>query len=70
MSEKKGRSIICGTNVPRAEQLYCGPACRSKGWFRKEICAKTDYLNCYGGDCSRCGWNPEVARRRKEKIYG
>lgn len=25
-------------------------------------------LTCGGGDCDRCGWNPEVIRDRKDRI--
>lgn len=68
MTEPTNRCIICGKNVPSANQLYCGPTCRNKGWYRREVCLDTDYLDCYGGDCSRCGWNPEVEKRRKEAL--
>lgn len=35
----------------------------------KYICQYNDACSCYVPNCSCCGWNPEVARRRlKEYI--
>ena len=36
-------------------------------------CRYNDGVYCRGADderCARCGWNPEVAERRKAKLYG
>jgi hypothetical protein len=27
-----------------------------------------DGVDCRGGDCTKCGWNPEVEKARKEKL--
>lgn len=33
-------------------------------------CPHNEGVMCaHTADCENCGWNPEVAERRKEKIY-
>lgn len=33
-------------------------------------CKHNQAVVCETGDCGRCGWNPEVAARRKARITG
>ena len=37
--------------------------------YTKEIvCPHNDACRCTARNCSRCGWNPKVAKMRMEKI--
>lgn len=33
-------------------------------------CKHNQAVSCDGGECDRCGWNPEVASRRMARITG
>lgn len=59
--------------VKRAPQhTCCNAICRErlKGRYQKGpmACPMNDGVDCRGGDCAKCGWNPEVEKARKEKL--
>lgn len=71
----------CGTPFPgRGRSKYCNLDCYRKA--RKEnisnpkhvevclnACQYNEGVYCFPiGGCSKCGWNPEVARKRSERI--
>ena len=44
---------------------YCSKECmylHHKGG----VCKFNRGVNCDGGNCNNCGWNPEVEKKRKE----
>lgn len=33
------------------------------------VCKHNEHVNCVGGaDCEKCGWNPAVINKRKERL--
>lgn len=59
------------------EKLYCNGQCGSAYRYRQRAaqrmepekkCPMNEGITCGGGDCFRCGWNPEVEKARKEKL--
>lgn len=56
---------------------FCGYPClqQAKKHRIKEArgasqCPHNNYLICLDKKCDTCGWNPEVAQQRMEKILG
>lgn len=67
---KKGR-----TN--RSNQRFCDSHCRQIYHDKQrrpaaefEKCRFNKGVECSGGDCSTCGWNPDVAEARKAELVG
>ena len=65
--------IVCGTKgidrTANGNKLYCSQRCYEK--HRSSLlapCKFNDGVNCERQKCGNCGWNPDVAKRRKEKI--
>ena len=60
----------------RQNAIYCSPKCNSR--HRKKMlkamekckCKHNEYVICNDQKCDGCGWNPEVQKARKEKVYG
>lgn len=59
---------------------YCSDECRNRGKYIKYIkgikkrvvmvCKYKEGVDCLKEKCDKCGWNPEVEKRRKETLYG
>ena len=39
-------------------------------YTKNKDCPYNNALECSVKNCTRCGWNPEVAQRRLDKILG
>ena len=54
------------------QHTCCNAFCRERqnGRYLKEpmVCPMNDGVDCHGGDCAKCGWNPAVEKTRKEKL--
>lgn len=76
---------VCGklTQVSRSYQVrtYCSRACSAKAREAERSDISSEFLNgecifqpesidCFKRECSKCGWNPEVAKARLDKIMG
>lgn len=66
--------IICGkVGIDRSvtgNKLYCSKKCRDKYVASLLIpCKFNAGVYCERQKCSSCGWNPDVAKRRKEKLF-
>lgn len=78
------RCAYCGeTTVKRAGRKYCSWECyirnraqnagRTPSHQKKEqwldSCQYNEGISCFPvGDCTQCGWNPNVARKRLDRI--
>lgn len=51
-------------------RLFCSKKCLRKAKNRRKTfpCPHNDGVECDQKQCYRCGWNPDVEKRRKEKI--
>lgn len=69
--------LFCGKSgeTNRREQKYCGTACRQR--YRRNVrrpqleftpCPYNAGVDCRGDNCFKCGWNPEVEQKRREKM--
>ena len=38
--------------------------------INKFVCPYNGMIDCYVKTCKSCGWNPEVAEKRLEKLRG
>lgn len=69
----------------RQNQMFCSRNCRQKYYYRMGMggnirkhkprspysCVHNQEIICKIHNCSTCGWNPEVAQKRKEAFaYG
>lgn len=60
----------------RANQLYCSQTCYNADHYSAKAkpiavdlrCPHNEHLICEVHSCSRCGWNPEVAKARLAAI--
>lgn len=60
----------------RSDKLFCNKRCygqysRKNGVVPKldvKLCSHNAGVECNGGDCSTCGWHPDVAAARKAAI--
>lgn len=55
------------------DQKYCSKECREKavlqrGGWGGERCPHNPEVLCTVPDCDKCGWNPEVEKKRKEAL--
>lgn len=59
-----GKTVIVDSrSLTKEQKKDCG--CSS---FRNmDVCIYNYGVTCSGTGCETCGWNPEIARRRKEK---
>lgn len=76
------RCAFCGNPVHASYYRYCSRACAARaraGGIKVEMpvkelreglyrCPHQTNVFCTDRDCIRCGWNPEVAAKRSEKI--
>lgn len=69
--------IACGTkgidNSAGQKKKYCSIECANKARYHKKAAIEMDCkfnrgVGCLVQDCEKCGWNPEVAKIRLEKI--
>lgn len=57
-----GRTVIVDSGrLTQGQAIDCG-YCKAKPNSCKYNCG----VQCSGGECDSCGWNPAVAKRRKE----
>lgn len=55
-------------------QKYCSNECRlfaakrREGWCG-DACPHNVGVLCADHQCDKCGWNPEVEKKRKESLY-
>lgn len=55
------------------QQKYCSNECRVLGIKRRggwcgDACPHNPEVLCTDPDCDKCGWNPEVEKKRKEAL--
>lgn len=73
--------VVCGKLAidkgSSVEAKYCSDECRNKGRYLRSIkprvvvvCKYNEGVDCLNEKCDKCGWNPEVEKRRKETLYG
>ena len=67
--------IVCGKKgIDRSNkntQKYCSKECANKARYGKreeKPCLYNEGVACSAQKCSKCGWNPEVEKKRKEKL--
>lgn len=67
---------------PSLVYLFCSKSCAARGKYEGKFdkslnwekegylwkCPYNDGAHCRSRVCDRCGWNPEVAKKRSEKI--
>ena len=65
--------IVCGVKgidkSPEQNKLCCSQACNNRRRIQKSIkwpCVHNVGVQCSRKDCDRCGWNPKVAKARRE----
>ena len=81
--KKHYREFICcvcgGVGIDRGlrqDAKFCGSKCRNYAHARKHEflndhpCKYNYGVSCFDQKCEGCGWNPDVQKARKEKIYG
>ena len=81
MANKLKPCARCGTLfLPNKNtQNFCSKNCRENAYYHEKIakdkavpvelgCPHNEHLVCEVHNCSQCGWNPEVAQARLEKI--
>ena len=74
--------IVCGVKAidksHSQSKVFCGIDCKNYHWRITHAKRVTDYEKCIyneGVECNRpkcrgCGWNPDVAKKRMEAVYG
>lgn len=70
---KEFTCIVCGARgFDRSlseNKMYCSKKCRNKhSASLLTQCKYNDAILCERQKCRSCGWNPEVEKRRKEKL--
>ena len=84
MKYREFNCIVCGAKAidrsPAQNRIYCSDQCnlvhfrRSRGigiGIKTASCTYNKEIKCEIHKCSTCGWNPEVAQKRKEAFaYG
>ena len=70
--------IVCGKKgIDRSnshDKKFCSKKCSRRNWYlthlddqpEKQDCKYNEGVSCFDGKCEKCGWNPEVAKRRSE----
>jgi hypothetical protein len=70
------KCLICGTvyEAHRSDGKYCSISCANRARNPKAStyhkCPYQENLECTAMKCHKCGWNPEVAKARLDKILG
>ena len=59
ITEGSGSETAPSVNYPSLLQEFLGD----------EYAVFNEGVNCEKQECSNCGWNPDVAQRRKEALY-
>lgn len=56
---------------------YCSCHCSNKARAgrrrelkKEQMCPHNNYVTCNNHECGSCGWNPEVAQKRMDKVLG
>lgn len=74
--------IVCGKKgIDRSHSYnkkFCSQPCRERNWYLahrvvnsdEQCCKYNDGVACSDAKCDKCGWNPEVAKKRQEAFYG
>lgn len=75
---KQFTCLNCGTtgNCERADKQFCSKRCYHQYHRNHEVkpknyilpCLHNEGVECSGGDCSTCGWHPDVAAARKAEL--
>lgn len=69
--------LYCGKSGETSwvNKRYCDSVCRAR--YRENVrqphavyipCQYNAGVDCSGGNCFKCGWNPEVEQKRREKM--
>lgn len=70
--------IVCGTKgsdtSPQGAKMFCSRKCTDihRAAVRAESfipCKFNEGVMCDRMKCKSCGWNPDVAKRRKDELY-
>lgn len=78
------KCAVCGKRgmdtSNRQNRKFCSPECSELYYRRKngvgidkedrQYCQFNDGVECYQRKCGKCGWNPEVAKKRLEVACG
>lgn len=79
---KEFTCIVCGAKgidtSHSQNKMFCSLECKNYHWRRThgqgeseyERCVYNDGVMCDDPNCKRCGWNPDVTKRRMGAIYG
>lgn len=76
MTPYKAQKFCCKTCANRGRYLIQerGDFDRTLSWEKDEEnkwqCPYQDGVSCHSRKCNKCGWNPEVAKSRLDKIMG
>ena len=80
MKHREFTCILCGAKCidkGRSQSAkFCSNRCRDRAYRRginqdnRTKCMHNDGVICNDHKCDGCGWNPEVQKARKEKVYG
>lgn len=73
------KCVVCGSmgidNSPTRNRMFCCDDCKHTYYYgqaRKNAseseCPHNDGVLCGKPKCKTCGWNPDVEKRRKEKL--
>ena len=73
--------VVCGKKgIDRSTSYvkkFCGQSCRMKDYnlrhkydhrYEKQECKYNEGVECFVAKCEKCGWNPEVAKKRSEEF--
>jgi hypothetical protein len=76
---KEYTCIVCGAKgLSTQDRKFCCKNC-AEAHYRKThgiaedtrpSCLYNDGVVCYTPNCAKCGWNPEVAKKRTEASNG
>ncbi len=66
--------VVCGKKgeARHGDKMYCSNRCNAIAFRRRhsndteQLCRFNEGVTCNGGDCSSCGWNPEIADQRMD----
>ena len=74
---KEFTCVVCGkTGIDKStsgRQKYCSKQCANRVRYSKNSenpCLYNDAVGCVAPQCDKCGWNPEVEKIRKERLFG
>ena len=63
-------------NSPSQNKRFCNIDCNRRYWTRAgrggvkgyQPCQYNEGVTCFAPKCESCGWNPAVAKKRKEAL--